>query len=185
MSFETFKISSHHLPSIGFEAGMLEELAVAGGIGLQLRYLLQQGAVVTIWVPKEDSVVVEHVGFRVTIGAPVNGDATGAYGVEYFLGDITFNGGVLGTDVELILLEELGLVVVVFCLEFISVVEELTGAVDRCDGVEALNQPCATLSPRIISTAVAGDQGAEAVAHGGIPLLVAQLVADALDVIDR
>ena len=103
--------------------------------------------------------------------------------MEHLFGDIAIDGGVLGADVELILLEELGFVVVVFRLQLVGVVKEFSGAVDGGNGVETFNQPDASLRPGVVGAAVAGDQRTETVTHGGIPFLMAQLVADALDIL--
>ena len=122
MLLQSFKVSGHHLPCIGLQAGLLVELAVEVGVVLQILNLSQQSIVVAVGVPEEDGVVVQHVWFGVIVGSPVDRDASRAYSVEYFFGDVALGGGVLGTDVELILLEELGFVVVVFRLQLVGVV---------------------------------------------------------------
>ena len=103
--------------------------------------------------------------------------------MEYFFSDIALNRGVFWTDVELILFEEFSLVVVEALLKFVSVVEEFSGTVDGGEGVKTPDQSCTPLCPRVVWASVAGDQGAEAATHGGVPFLVAQLVADVLDVL--
>lgn len=139
MLLQSFKVSGHHLPGIVFEAGLLVELAVVGGGVLQILNLSQQSTVVAVGVPKEDGAVVEDVGFGVIVRSPVDRDASRAYSVEYLFSDIALDGGVLGADVELILLEELGFVVVVFRLQLVGIVEEFSSAVDGGNGVEALD----------------------------------------------
>ena len=183
MLLQSFKVSGHHLPCIGLQAGLLVELAVEVRVVLQFLNLSQQGAVVTIWIPEEDGVVVQHIWFRVVVRSPVDRDASRAYSVEYLFSDIALDGGVLGADVELILLEELGFVVVVFRLQLVGVVEEFSCAVDGGDGVEALDQSCTPLGSRIVGTTITRYQRTEAVAQGGVPFLVAQLVANTLNVL--
>lgn len=139
MPFQSFKVSGHHLPSVGLQTRLFVELAVEGGLFLQFFNLSQQGAVVTVMVPEEDGVVVEDVGLGVIVRSPVDRDASRAYGVEYLFGDIALDGGVLRADVELILLEEFGFVVVKLRLQFVGVVEEFPGAIDCGDGVETLD----------------------------------------------
>ena len=112
MLLQSFKVSGHHLPCIGLQAGLLVELAVEGGLVLQFLNLSQQGAVVTVMVPEEDGVVVQHLGLWIVVRTPVYRDAPGTYSVEYFFSDIALDGGVLRTDVELILFEEFCLIVI-------------------------------------------------------------------------
>ena len=139
MLLQSFKVSGHHLPCIGLQAGLLVELAVEVRVVLQFLNLSQQGAVVAVRVPEEDGVVVQHVWFWVVVRSPVDRDATGAYSVEYFFGDVALDGGIFGADVELILLEEFGFVVVKLRLQLVGIVEEFSCAVDGGDGVEVLN----------------------------------------------
>ena len=122
MFFKRVEVPSYHLPGVVFETWLLEELPIEFIVALLRLYLFQQACVVAVWVPKEDGVVVQHIGLGVIVRSPIDRDATGAYSVEYFFGDVALDGGVLGTDVELILLEELGFVVVVFCLQLVGVV---------------------------------------------------------------
>ena len=79
--------------------------------------------------------MVEDVGLGIVVRSPIDRDASRANSVEYLFGDIAFDGGVLGADVELILLEELGFVVVKLRLQFVGVVEEFPGTVDGGDGI--------------------------------------------------
>lgn len=121
MFFKRVEVPSYHLPGVVFETWLLEELPIEFIVALQRLYLFQQACVVAVWVPKEDGVVVQHVGFWVAVGAPIDWDAAGTDGMEDFLCDVAFYRGVLGTDVELVLLEEFGFVVVVFRLQLIGV----------------------------------------------------------------
>ena len=118
MLLEVVEIVGYHLPGIGLQTGLLEELAVAGGIALQLLNLSQQGTVVTIGIPEKDSVVVKHVGFRVFARSPVDGNAARTNGVEHLLCDVALLRGILRADVELILFKEFCLVVVEPDFEF-------------------------------------------------------------------
>ena len=67
MPFQSFKVSSHHLPSVGLHTRLFVELAVEGGLVIQFFNLLQQGVAVTIWIPEEDGIVVEDVGLGVIV----------------------------------------------------------------------------------------------------------------------
>lgn len=176
------EVGCHCLPGVVLQAGLFEKVFVLLWIALQVCYFLQEGAVVAVWVPEKDGVVVEDVGFGVAVGAPVDGYAAGAYAVEEFLGDVALDRGVLRADVEAVLLQEFGFVVVELRLQLVGVVEQLARAVDGGDGVELLHHVAAEDGSGVVGATVAGDQGAEAVARG-FKVLVAQLVADAADVL--
>ena len=183
MLFQPLEIPGHHSPCVWLQTGLLVELAVEGGLVLQFLNLSQQSAVVTVRVPEENGIVVEHIGLWVTIRPPVDGYTAGAYGVEDLFGNVSLNKGILWANVELVLLEEFGFVVVEAGFQFVSVVEEFPCTVDGGEGVKTPDQSCTPLCPRVVWASVAGDQGAEAATHGGVPFLVAQLVADVLDVL--
>lgn len=117
------EVGCHHLPGVVLQAGLFEEVFVLLWIALQICYLVQEGAVVAVGVPEEDGVVVEDVGFGVAAGAPVDGYAAGADAVEEFFGDVALDRGVLRADVEAVLLQEFGFVVVELRLQLVGVVQ--------------------------------------------------------------
>ena len=67
MFFKVVEVVGYYLPGIGSQARLLEELSVELVIGLKFLYLSQQGTVVTIGIPEEDGVVVQHIGLGIAV----------------------------------------------------------------------------------------------------------------------
>ena len=67
MLFQPLEIPGHHSPCVWLQTGLLVELAVEGGLVLQFLNLSQQGAAVTVMVPEEDGVVVQHLGLWIVV----------------------------------------------------------------------------------------------------------------------
>ena len=76
--------------------------------------------------------------------------------MEEFLGDVALDRGVLRADVEAVLLQEFGFVVVELRLQFVGVVQQLASTVDGVDGVELLYHGGAEDSSGVVGATIAG-----------------------------